>query len=156
VAYSVNLISSFNSPADFSNLFEQYRFIQLVVKFVPVSTLPASGVNLPPLYTWIDQDDSVTPTSIVEGLQNETLRISPQGQYTERTLTPHVALGGIATGTATSAFASPSAMLWLDTQDANTALYYGLKVYMPGVSPTSTAVAFNVLCDVLLQCRRPI
>ncbi len=146
-------LSSFTNFTDFTELFEQYRFAQLTFQFVPVNGI-TEGVNNVPIYTWIDPDDDTTPLSPQEGLQTQTLKITPQGQYFERTFTPYVSQGSVANGF-TGGFSTPSNRLWID-QASSSVKYYGLKYSIPAATglPAGTPL-WDVNVTAIIQCRRP-
>lgn len=151
-AYTVNL-QQLAGGGEISVLFEQYRIIQVTFHFVPTLSLGSGAVTHVPCYSWIDQDDDTVPSA--PGYQSMTLRITPQGHYFERTLTPQLAQDGLSSTTVLTGFSSPRAMLWVDN-DSPQAKYYGLKVFIPQATQQTESVIYNVRATVLVQARRPI
>jgi hypothetical protein len=155
-AYAFRL-NALPGSTDFTNLFEQYRIIQITVRFVPTYAITATtALNTQALYTWIDQDDEATPTGPNDGTQYETLRISPGNQYIERTWTPQFSQGAIATGTAAVGYSAPSSKTWVDAQDSSAVSYYGLKYAISAGISVNPVQLFAVSADVVLQTRRPL
>ncbi len=141
------------NASDFTDLFEQYRIIQLVYLFTPVVALGSGALSHPPISTWIDQDDNSPPSS-AESLQNQTLRISPQGSFVERCVRPQLSQDGLVTNTIVTAYSAPPTFMWVDDANPN-ALYYGLKSYVGPSSQTIDAPLWNVNVTAVIQCRRP-
>ena len=151
-AYTVNLQQS-SGGSEIVALFEQYRIIQVTYHFVPTLSLGSGAVQHVPVYTWIDQDDDTVPSA--PGYQSGTLRITPQGHYFERTLTPQLAQDGLASTTALTGYSSPNNMIWVDN-DSPQAKYYGLKVFIPQATQQTESIIYNVRASILVQARRPI
>ena len=149
--FSLNLLPS---PTDFTNLFEQYRVIQLCYEFTPIVGLGSGAVDHAPLVTWFDQDDGTVPTSIASSYQTQTTRTTPQGQFAQRVVIPQLSQDGLATGLPASAYSAPSNDLWVD--DAYpAALYYGLKTWIPASGQTDGAPLWAATVTAVIQCRRP-
>lgn len=146
-------LNSFTANSDFTSLFEQYRIAQLTFKFIPQVAF-VSSTPVPPLYTWIDQDDDSAPTSLDEGMQKETLRVSPPGQYLERNFIPQLSQDGlVSTNPAVSGYSAPSNNLWVDNV-SNNVKYYGIKMWIPQSATLNNVAAYNVVCEAVIQCRR--
>lgn len=152
-AISVSL-SQFPNSTDFTNLFEQYRIIQLTYNFIPVVGLGSGAISHPPLQTWIDQDDSSVPVGF-EGFQTETFRSTPQGKVVERVLRPQLSQDGLTTTTSIpTGYSAPPTNLWVD--DAYpTVLYYGLKCAVAPSTQTDGAPLWSINIRAVIQCRRP-
>lgn len=143
-------LNTFANSTDFTNLFEQWRIVQITWIFSPLY----SGTVANPLYTWFDPDDDTIPTGIAEGLQQQTLRISPSGVSVERTTTPQISLGGTATG-GVPGYMSLSSRFWCDT-DSPTTRYYGIKAAIPANTNIAAGVPlYGVEASCILQFRRP-
>lgn len=148
-AFAPSLVN-FPNSTDFTNLFEQWRILQCTFTFMPLY----SGSLANPLYTWIDYDDDTTPVGLAEAQQAPTLRISPSGQYVERTITPNASLGGFATGSI-SGYGSMSSRIWMDDSSPSNR-FYGLKALIPTNTNISNGVPlYSVEVSALIQCRRP-
>lgn len=145
-AYSFSL-SSLPSPGDFTTLFDQYRFMQVTVSYIPLAGV---GTGSPPLVTAIDIDDSTAPASMAELYQYDTVQFSQPGNVVIRTFSPYAATA-VYSGTFTS-FAELNRMDWVDVASPNVQ-YYGLKY---GVAAASGATAnWQVFAKITLQLRHP-
>lgn len=154
-AYSFTL-GTLPSYTDFTSLFDQYRIIQVQIKFTPLLAANGFGpattsTTLPTLYTAIDYDDSTTPAAVDDLRQYDTLEVSPYNVYTQRTFQPRAALA-LYSGVFTS-FGQTSPGQWIDAGSPNVQ-YYGLKYAITPVTVASGAYPiFQVDANIILQCR---
>jgi hypothetical protein len=133
------------ASTDFTSLFDQYRIIQVTVRFIP---LAGAGTGSNPLVTAIDYDDSTAPTAVTDLFQYDSVIFSQPGTTVERTLKPRVATAAYS-GAFTS-FASADPNLWIDVASPNVQ-YYGLKY---GIAAATGATAnWSLLIEYVLQCR---
>jgi len=139
--------------SEIAELFEQYRIIQISFQFIPTVSLGSGAVQHVPIYTWIDQDDDTVPSA--PGFQSQTLRMTPQGQFIERTLTPQLAQDGLSSTTTLTSYSAPNSNVWVDTDSPN-AKYYGLKYFVPQATQQTASVIYNVRATCIVQARRPI
>ncbi len=140
-------------PSDFTSLFDQYRIIQVILEFIPV-TQPfgpsTTATDLPSVHTVIDYDDDTTPTSINTLRQYSTHQIVSNQSYFKRVLTPRFTIAAYS-----GAFTSYSLGPVNTWQDANSPgiIYYGVKV---GTSPVTTVsgsfILYNVEATYTIQC----
>lgn len=143
-------LSSLPQSADITSLWEQWRFIQLTWTFLPMTTATVQN----PFYSWFDQDDDFTPTDITQGLQSETLRISPLGSTIIRTVTPQISQDGAANGTVTSGYVSPT-RIWCD-EASPASKFYGIKAMALANANLANGVPlYSVTVTAVLQVRRP-
>lgn len=142
--------------ADFS-LFEQYRIVEVIVKFFPVTTQfgpSTTAVALPSVYTIIDPDDASVPLTIDIMRQYDTLQVVPNQSFFKRVLTPKAALAAYGGSVFTSFAQAPNGM-WIDDASPNVQ-YYGLKWATSSVTVVSgTYVLYNVDATYVVECRRP-
>jgi len=146
-SYTVSL-GDFPSISDFTNLFDEYRIVQLTFEFFPI----AITTPIQPIYTAIDPDDSSTPGSADTLRQFDTCRIVQGNHYFERTFTPMVS-SALYSGTFTSFGNMSPYKVWID--NASTSVqHYGLKYYWPAT--LLTVAAYTVQCKAVIQCRHPV
>ena len=151
-AFTVQL-SQLAGGSEIAVLFEQYRIVQMTFHFTPTLSLGSGAVQHVPIYTWIDQDDDTVPSA--PGYQSQTLRVTPQGHYLERTLVPQIAQDGLSSTTTLTGYSSPSNATWIDCDSPNVK-YYGLKYFIPQAAQQTESVVFSIRATVIVQARRPI
>jgi len=138
-------LSSLTGSTEFTTLFDQYRIIQVTVKFIP---LAGAGSGSNPLVTAFDYDDASAPTGVVDLFQYDSVQLTQPGVVLERTMTPRV-VQTVYQGVP-SAYATAPNSLWIDASYPSVQ-YYGLKY---GVAANSGSSAnWNVLAEYILQCR---
>jgi len=138
-------LSNFPNYNEFVNLFDEYRIVQLVYEFLPFMNTNSA----PPIYTVIDPDDGMVPTSADQLRQFDTCRIVPSSVYFERTCTPMLS-SSLYSGTFTSYGNIRPTQVWVDTSSASVQ-FYGLKYYWPAVSGATGVYSVNVVG--IIQCR---
>lgn len=136
--------------ADFTSLFDQYRIIQIQVRFMPVY---GPGEFPGVIYTHIDYDDDNQET-ISQMVQDQTLQATELFQPWVRTFNPLVAIpvyeNAIITG-----YGSGLPGQWIDA--ASTGIkYYGLKLAAPIITgaPASIVVG-QLVATYIVQGRHP-
>ncbi len=151
-------LSDLPNYTDFTALFDRYRFVAVVVKFVPTTqpTEVGSSTSLigdnPVVYTVIDYDDSATPLSVDELRQFDTAQVNPIGTYFERVLVPKAALGSYS-GTFASYSQAPQYM-WHDCNSPNIQ-FYGLKWASTAFSTSGTTALYQMEVDYILEFSNP-
>ncbi len=138
-------LSALPSSTEFTALFDQYRIVQVTVRFLPLAGV---GSGSSPLITAIDYDDSSTPVAVTDLLQYDSHVMTQPGVTLERTFTPRVSTA-VYSGTFTS-FASAPNSLWIDVASPNTQ-YYGLKLAVAAAS--GSTANWNVLSEYVMQFR---
>lgn len=147
VAFSLQAANGFS---DITNLFDEYRIIQAIVKLVPNQ---ASFDH--PIYTAIDYDDAGQPASVNSMLQYDTLRIQSAQTVIERVVNPKSAEEVYNTSLQTAYV--PKYGLWIDT-DYPGVTHFGLKMVTPALASITTTL-FNsttVNVELIVQGRHPI
>jgi len=142
-------LSSLPSYTEFTALYDQYRIIQAVVRFIPTSQVSTST----PLLTVLDFDDAATPSAVTDIQQYATLQITESGGYCERVLNPHPATA-MYSGAFTS-FGSPSGGPrgpWIDSASPSV-LYYGLKYYLVAQTANNTSINWDSTITLVFQCK---
>ncbi len=122
-AYTFQL-SDLPSYTEFTALFDQYKFSEVEIRFLPVATVSsglATAVSTQ-LYSTVDFDDG-TAGSVSALQQYETCQVTPATQELTVRLAPRVALAAYA-GAFTS-YANVSS--WLDVGSPSVQ-HYGFKV----------------------------
>lgn len=155
-AYSFAL-SDLPSYTDFTSLFDEYRIVQVILEFIPVTTSfgpSTSATDLPSVHTVIDYDDSTAPASIDTLRQFGTHQIVANQVYFKRVLSPRCTVATYS-GAFTSYSLSPVSQ-WRDSVSPGI-LHYGVKV---GTSPVTTVsgsyVLYNIEATYTIQCRSTI
>jgi hypothetical protein len=144
-------LANFPNNSEIINLFEQWRIVQLVWSFTPLS----NSVIANPLYTWFDPDDDSLPTGLNDAVQSETVRISSSGSFVERTFTPQLSVSGAANGTVTSGYISMPSTTWSDDQ-SSTNKHYGIKAVIAANTNLGNNVPlYSVEVTAIIQMRRP-
>jgi len=142
-------LNSLPNYTEFTALFDQYRIIQAVVRFVPTSQVSTST----PLLTVLDYDDASVPSAVTDVQQYATLQITESGGYCERVLNPHPATA-MYSGAFTS-FGSPSGGPrgpWIDSASPGV-LYYGLKYYNLAQTGNNTSINWDTTITLVFQCK---
>lgn len=140
---------SINDTTAFSMIFDSYRINQVTISFTPVQSAAPSGGTAPgAMYTAIDTDDSIAPTSVNDMIGYETLLVVPSGTYFERTFTPRVATALYGGSAFTSYGVAQSA--WIDCASP-TVPHYGLKWLIN--TSTQTARQWTVIVSVNISFR---
>jgi hypothetical protein len=141
-------LSDLPMMSDFTALFDQYRFQQVRVKFVPAAgPSNTNAFHLPPLYTVIDYDDDNVPGSVDVLRQYGSLQVVPPAMPIVRTLSPRLAVNVFGSGV----FGSFSqARLWCDSGSPGVA-WYGLKF---GLEPSGVSdTVYYIECEYIVNFR---
>jgi hypothetical protein len=152
LAFTLNSVAT---SSDFTSLFDQYRMVNAVVKFVPLAAplgQSTSSTNFPVIYTAIDPDDSTTPASQADLEQYETLQVVPNGQPFQRSLTPKAALAAYS-GVFTS-FAQAPQRMWMDCS-SDSIQFYGLKWFVPSITTAGTFNLYAIEIALTMEFRHP-
>lgn len=146
-------LSDLSSSGEFTSLFDQYKFQQVVVRFVPVSGQSDNNAyHLMPLMTVIDYDDANLPSSLDLLRQYSTLSVVPSGTITHvRTLTPRLSteVYGSAIG---SSFGVTR--VWVDSASPSVP-WYGVK-YGIDANGTGNNICFQIECEYIISFRNTI
>jgi hypothetical protein len=154
-------LASFDSTSEIAENYQEYRIIELTVKFIPVATLvnalsdASQGIaDLGHFHTAIDVHNDNVPISMAELEEYKTHQVVRSGQYVARTWTPRTL--GRCYGGVTDAFYCMPAGTWLST-DYNDGAYYGIKWALSqavGIDTGSTIYTTQV--DAVIQCRNTL
>jgi len=128
-----SIINALTSSADASSwaaVYDRYRIMSVVAKWVPFSSSQPGFVH-----TVVDYDDANVPTSESYMLQYDTLETAPAGVNFERTWIPRVAVA-VYNG-ALTAYGQPKPFFWIDAAGPSVQ-HYGLKYYIPATSAVSS------------------
>jgi len=138
------------SYTDFTRLFDEYRFLQVQVRFIP-NVMPTAGVYNP-LTTVIDYDDANTPnitTGEADLAEYQTSQSTQVGYSCERILTPHMAVAAYGGGVFSS-YANMT-QVWIDCASPSVS-HYGVKWIM-GASTNTSVQVFTVRAKYVMQFR---
>lgn len=146
-------LSDLPNSGEFTSLFDQYRFQQVIVRFVPVSSQSTGNAfHLMPLLTVIDYDDANVPSTLDILRQYGTLSIVPSGTITHvRTLVPKLSLEVYGTGIGSS---FSSSRVWLDSASPSVP-WYGVK-YGIDSNGTGNNICFSIECEYIISFRNTI
>lgn len=137
-------LSDVPNSTEFQNLYDQYKITAIKWKLMVRSSDYASGITAPKILSVIDKDDSLAPTNMSEILQYQNLKVSQFGTSHTRYLKPSVGyqLGDLTTLVNMRAVGKG----WIDMANPNVP-HYGIKGI---ITPSSTALAFDLLCTYYL------
>jgi len=139
--FTITMLPDFT---EFTALFDQYRFAQVTVEFLPNSTI-ATSANM---YTVIDYDDATPLGSFGPVLEYSTLAVTCAGAVHKRTLVPRVALAAFQSGFNGYVNASNQ---WIDANSSPQ--HYGLKWFLPAYTAATSGILYTINVKVILQCR---
>jgi hypothetical protein len=129
-------LSDLPEVTSFTNLFDQYQFVKVDLKFIPMTQLAIPGTTLtinPAIYTSVDYDDSATPSTINTVLNYQNVRVHQAGRPFTISFCPHSAQAGYS-GTFVSF--DNVARQWHDCGSTGV-IHFGLKYAMPAYSNIS-------------------
>ncbi len=147
-------LSDLPGYTDFTGLFDQYRILEIMLEFIPV-TVPfgasTSSTAYPSIHSIIDLDDANLPASVDELRQYGSHQVVPNQKYFRRVFTPRWPIAAYS-GAFTS-YAQNDVRQWLDVASPGV-IHYGVKT---AVSPVTTAsgsfVLYNVEATYVFQCK---
>ncbi len=134
--------------SEFTTLFDQYRIVQVVAMFRPV-TVPTLSPNI--IISAIDYDDA-GPASVATLREYQTAMSLPPGTGFTRIINPRLTIAAYS-GTFTS-YALPPAQTWVDVASPNVQ-YYGLKISVPPLVSGSSFDIGTVDFKYMVQFRNP-
>jgi len=139
-------LGAFPTATDITNLFDQYRIVQVKVEFIPTARNEDSAA----LTTVIDYDDSATLTSLNQALQYDTRMSTTSGTQVTRVFAARPALAAY-TGSF-NGFTSSSPFTWIDSASTNIS-YYGCKYYLPAIAGAPTLPLYDIYVTGTIQGR---
>lgn len=154
-AITVAGISELVNPADFSNLYDQYRLNYIVYKFwlkIDPSSQTASTASYPKLYWYRDYDDGAPPSNLNEIRENQKCKMAVM--YPNRPVSvkwkPNV-LGALYQSAIATQY-SPKFSQWLSMATTNT-IHYGVKLAIDDLTNTNYKV--DIEAKLYFSCRQP-
>lgn len=141
---------------DFTSLFDQYRIVQVRVRFIPTGQqeIVPTETSYPEILSCIDYDDATVPGNADTLRQYSTCMICPVGTYFERVIRPRFATS--AYSGVFGSFAIAPQTQWIDAASPSVQ-YYGLKTYVtPPTITTGNITLYNTECEYTIQCRNVI
>lgn len=139
-------LANLPNPAEFTQLYDQYCIKAIKIKFVPRVTTSNALTPARNMWSVIDYDDSVVPTSRDQLLQYQNLKTSTMTRTHTRYFKPAVADEVYATTIATGY--GPVKNKWLDcTYD--TIEHYGVKVCFDPL-PTGGPISYDIITTFYL------
>lgn len=142
--------------ADFTDLFDQYRFRAVKIEFRPRFNFSNPGSvtanRLPRFYSVIDYDDNNVPTLINQLREYQTCKETRWDQDHVRCIAPHMALGALD-NTGITSLANVKAK-WLDLAYLVVS-HYGIKVAIEGgVAGQTNLQTWSVDVEYFLEFRQ--
>jgi len=141
-----SLSGNVNQATTFTALFDQYRIRQVEVWLKPSTSLVAN-TNVATLYTVLDYDDAVSPTSESQVQQYTNVTVTSINEGVYRRFTPHIATA-VYSGAFTS-FAN-STESWIDSGSPSV-LHYGFKALISTISGSN--ISYDLTYRIWLQFR---
>ncbi len=147
-AYNIQL-SMLPNVSDFTNLYDQYRILEVVLSFMPYNSMSTAGNSPGLIGHWIDYDDSNLPANLQEGQQYDTYQRNPCTDEFVRVIKPKSAVAAYS-----GAFTSYDSVYgqWHDTNSPNIQ-HYGLKLCIHGASYSSSTNIYEIEATVTIQCK---
>jgi len=130
--------------SDLSGLFDQYRFEEVHLRFLPGLTASNSNnptpVDFDSAYVVVDLDDPTALTSLAGAINYDNVQMITPPMCLDVRLTPNINLATITGGTTTitGAASEPSNLHWINL-DATTVPFYGVKIVLPAQATGFTA-----------------
>lgn len=140
------VLSSFPSAANYTNLFDQYRF-ELVEVWVEPRT-PQGTTTFSTFTTAVDLDDANTPTSVGDVAAKQGAIIGDGGAGRYHRWQPHMAVATFS-GAFTSYANEPAS--WIDSASPNVQ-HFGFKA---AFSSTPSAISYNLDVRATVTFRAP-
>jgi len=138
--------------SDYTNLFDQYRLLQVVVTFTPYINSVAAGSGISPgiIGTWIDYNDASLPSNLQQGQQYETFQRNACFEPFTRVLNPQssVALYGGAT---VNSYGTRYAQ-WIDSASPSVQ-HYGLKYCIHNATFANSTNVYEIEVNYVFQFR---
>jgi len=139
--------------ADLSGIFDQYRFEEILLRFLPGESAPATSSvsSFDVAYFVVDLDDPTALTSLAGAINYDNVVAITPPMCLDIRLTPNINLATITGGTTTisGAASEPSNLHWINL-DATTVPFYGVKTVLPA---SSTPVFWQVMAWYKLSFR---
>jgi len=127
-------VNDLSNTADFSGLFDQYRFQAVKFEMRPRFNFsnPGSVVanKLPRLYSVIDYDDANVPTLITDLREYQSCKVTDWSHDHVRLIKPRLA-GHVLNAAGGVSLSNESSNLWVD-MGSLTVTYYGIKLGIEG------------------------
>jgi hypothetical protein len=142
--------NSLDQYLNYTNVFDQYRIVQVSVEFQSIQNLYAGGPGFPGfLYTVLDYDDDSNITAAQAREYNSVMETRATSSIT-RTLVPHIAVvafAGSLNGTAN--VVAP----WIDTASPSVQ-HYGVKYVLSGSTYTVATNIYRIFVRYCLAFRQ--
>jgi hypothetical protein len=139
---------------EFAGIFDEYKIVQVTVKFVPTAVLNNSDV-VSPLCTTVEVEDPTFDVSYDDMREYETYRVHPAAVYAERTLSPVHLVSSYSVktdnGVSTQVPGKSVSNSWCRTADS-TIEWLGLRWGL-GASSDITTRMYNIQVDYILSFR---
>jgi len=138
--------------SDYTNLFDQYRLLQVIMTFTPYINSVANGSTVSPgiIGTWVDYNDSNLPSNLQQGQQYESYQRNGSYEPFTRVVNPQssVALYGGAT---VNSYGTRYAQ-WIDSASSGVQ-HYGLKLCIHNATFTASTNVYEVEANYIFQFR---
>jgi hypothetical protein len=151
-------LASFDPTSEIAENFQEYRIIELTVKFIPTNlyvkeNYTTNQSNSGNFETVIDLHNDTTPISHAELQQYKSYQVVRTGEPIMRTWTPRT-LGRVYAGVTDGYYTMPSGV-WLST-DYNDVNHYGIKWATGQSIGTGNITVYSTLVEAVIQCRNTL
>lgn len=149
-------LALFDTGAEIKAMFQEYRIIELEIKFVPTTRVASNGtpsINTGNFHTVIDYHNANVPISFAELDEYKSLQVVQTGLYVTRTFSPRTLF--LVYGGVTPAYCTQTCMRWMST-DYNDAEYYGIKWGLGANVGLGNIQIYSMQVSAVIQCRSPM
>jgi len=147
VGIAWSLSGNVNQATTLTSLFDQYRIMQIEVWLKPSSSLVAN-TNVATLYTAIDYDDQVNPSSEAQMQQYANVTVTSINEGVYRRFRPHIA-GGLYQSSLLTGYRNEESE-WIDSATPSVT-HYGFKALISGIS--GGTIYYDLTYRIWVQCR---
>jgi hypothetical protein len=141
------------NSSEFTNLFDQYMFEKITVRFRNARTTVPTGAGeaFPHIAFAIDYNDGTSPTTQADVLQYDTCKIHQFAEGGARTV--QVSYRPRIAQSSASGNYSTDGNTWVNTSDTS-AVWYGLKYFLTNwnsISFNQTILIYDVVVELALR-----
>ncbi len=148
------MLNDIPNPSDITSLYDEYRIIQVTMKFLPVTNpfgASTSSTAYPSLYTAIDYNDDTLPSSAANLREYATFQCVPNQVYTQRVISVRSLTAVTNNGTIVDGVSRWGQ--WLRVAQSQVK-HYGLKtIASPVTTASGSFVLYNVEAEYVIQAK---
>jgi len=131
---------------DFSGIFDQYRFEEVLLRLIPfgATDVSSSAGSFDAVYVVVDLDDGAALANVVNAINYDNVQLITVPMGLDILVEPNLNLGAITGGSTTlvGSATEPSRNHWINL-DSNTVPFYGVKMVIP--AQTTSVQLWNVI-----------